>query len=175
MRVSDFLSSITNSKGFARPNLYSLEMTPPDGITIDSYNLEGICLNCKSASFPGKTLESQAYNSDGYIGRQMPLGFTYSPINLTFHLSADHREKKFFDEWLNMAYNDTTNTLNYYDDFVGSMIISQLNRNNTVLKSYLLYESFPISVNEINVGSDMENNITDLSVSIAYRKYKDLT
>lgn len=172
--VSDFLSTFANSKNFARPNLYQIEIFPPSGLQVDNETLRGICLNCKQTSFPGKTLETQQFIGGGYIARPTVYAASYAPITTTFYLSGDHKEKRLFDEWMKMTYNETTNTLNYYDDYIGTLIVSQLNRKMKVLKSYQLFEAYPISVNEINVESDTENAISEVNVAITYRNYREL-
>lgn len=174
IQVSDFLSTIAASKNFARPNLYQVEIFPPEGLSVSSTTLKGISVNCKFTTFPGKVLDVQPFISGGYIARPTPFAASYSPISMAFNLSGDHKEKDFFEEWMNMVYNETTNTLNYYDEYVGTMVISQLNRQHRVVKSYQLFEAWPGVVNEVPVSNDAENAISELSVIMNFRNYKKL-
>lgn len=171
MKVSEYLATFEKSKSFARPNLFAVEIFPPSGIEVSTTVLELISANCKQAELPGKSLNAQPHISGGYLETQMPFHMTYAPINLTFRCSGDLLEKTFFEEWQKLIYNETTNTLGWYEEYVGSASVAQLSRNGRVLKKYSLLEVWPGNINNISVSSDTENAISEFSVSLNYRQY----
>lgn len=169
---SQYLETFVKSKSFARPNLFSFEVFPPSELEISSTALELICLNCISAEIPGKSIDPQTNVDGGYIATNLPFNASYAPTTVTFRCSADLKEKRFFEEWQKLMYNETTNTLGWYDDYVGSMDISQLSRNGTVLAKYHMYEVWPSSVNPIAVNHDSTDAISEVQVSFVYRNYR---
>lgn len=172
MKVKDYLATFGMAKSFARPNLYSVELFPPSGLEISNTILEQISANCKSAELPGKSIDAQQHISGGYLATQMPFNTTYMPIPLTFRCSGDLREKTFFEEWHKLIYNETTNTLGWYEDFVGAVTIAQLSRNGKILKKYNLSEVWPGAVNSVPVSYDSTDSISEVTVSLYYRQYR---
>lgn len=170
MNATDFLYNFKLSQGFARPNQFSIEIFPPEGLMIDNTTLKSICNNCKSTGYPGKSLETTIFSGGGFIPRMSPFSMTYQWSALTFLLSADHKEKDFFEKWTKLAFNETTSTLGYYDDYVGTVIINQL-KNHKMSKAYQLLEAFPLSVEPVQANTEQTNSISEISVNFAFRKY----
>lgn len=172
IKPSEYLETFKKSKSFSRPNLFAFEMFPPSELNISSVTLEHISSNCKSTQIPGKTLDAQQHVDGGYIPTQLPFNMTYQSISTMFRCSADLKEKTFFEEWQKLIYNETTNTLGWYEDFIGTVSISQLSRNGNVLAKYHLYEVWPGSISPIEVSYDSTDAISELSVTLNYRQYR---
>lgn len=172
---SEFLSTIIKSKGFARPNLFSVEIFPPSGLSISNLELEQISENCLTTELPGKALDSQQNVDGGYLPTTLPFNMTYQPINMTFRCSGDLREKKFFEEWHKLIYNETSGTLGWYDEYIGSVEISQLSRNKSTLAKFHLYEVWPGPIAGVLVGHDSLDSISEIQITLNYRKYSLVT
>ena len=172
IKPSQFLETLVKSRGFARPNLFNLEIFPPEGLQVSSTTLEQLCNNVLTTELPGRVIDAQQNVSGGYIPVQLPFNTSYQPLPVTFRCSGDLREKHFFEEWQKLIYNETTNTLGWYEDFVGSAEVSQLNRNGKVLATYHLYEVWPGPINSIAVSHDSTDTISEIQVSLYYRNYR---
>lgn len=174
IKTSEFLDIIGQSKGFSRSNHFQVELFPPESVTLSNTALKNICINCNSAVFPGRTLDSNAFILGGMVARNMPISASYAPLPLAFYLSQDHRERTLFEKWQEAIYNESTNTLGFYDDYVGSAYVSQLNRKKEVVKKYQLFEVWPSAINEISIAQSAENTVSELGVSLFYRNYKEI-
>ena len=51
------------------------------------------------------------------------------------------------------------------------IIIQQLDRGETVLKTYTLINAFPVSLGEIAVSYDTNDSIEDFTIDFAYEYY----
>ena len=158
--ISEFVSQIQKSKGFARPSKFEVVITPPSKILSESdfywangspfqprsvgfqesrdalHLMKGITptltLLCESVSMPGHDLQSHKvqYASEPEVDVVQTHGFA-GTIAAVFLLSTDLRERHFFEQWQALAVNRETHKANYYDDYIGEMEIYQLSSDGT--------------------------------------------
>lgn len=147
-------------------------MFPPEELKISSVSLEQLCTNCLSTDIPGRSLDAQQNVDGGYIATQLPFNTSYQQHLATFRCSGDLREKRFFEEWQKLIYNETTNTFGWYEEFIGTIEISQLSRNRTILAKYRLYEVWPGNIGPIQVNHDTLDSISEFQVTFNYRSYR---
>ena len=100
----------------------------PDGIVTQQVNL-----HCNSISMPGHDLQAQDVQHGSAPGRQMVTSHDYAgTIAATFYLDSHLRERHFFEKWQELAVSTSTHKANYYDDYVGTMEILQLDANGEI-------------------------------------------
>ena len=77
------------------------------------------------------------------------------------------------ERWLN-AINDTaTNTgLTNVADYTADLIVEQLDRDDTVLKSYILRSCFPQSTAAIDLSYETTNAIEEFTVTWRYTHFE---
>ena len=84
-------------------------------------------LHCNTVSMPGHDLQAQDMQHGSAPGRQMVTSHDYQgTIAASFYLDSHLRERHFFEQWQKMAVSTTTHKANYYDDYIGTMEIFQL-------------------------------------------------
>ena len=203
--LQDFIASMNRSKGFARLSRYAVVITPPSNlnrlidraqsekppnITITdeqernmdqlkamSSNLgQQLSLHCNSISMPGHDLQAQDMQHGSAPGRQIVQSHDYAgTIAASFYLDSHLRERHYFEKWQKMAVSTTTHKANYYNDYIGSMEIYQLDVNNEVTYGIKATEVYPSTIGGIEYSYDSANQVATQAVSFEYRQWYNLT
>ena len=74
-----------------------------------------------------------------------------------------------------MAANRTDFSVGYYDDYVGTMQIFQLDKNDRRRHGVELVECYPSTVGELQADYGVLNSIYLMPVTWSYRYWKNLT
>ena len=203
--LQEFITSMNRSKGFARLSRYAVVITPPsnlnrlitqaqtetgapgeitdeqernmDQLKAMSANLgQQLSLHCNSISMPGHDLQAQDMQHGSAPGRQIVQSHDYAgTIAASFYLDSHLRERHLFEMWQKMAVNTSTHKANYYDDYIGSLEIFQLDGNNQITYGIKATEVYPTTIGGIEYSYGNENQIAKQSVGFAYRQWWNLT
>ena len=141
------------------------------GEGVDTFHL---ALRADAAELPGRAVQTL---DNRYYGPLRKSGDT----TISFICSEDLREKLFFEKWQDLIVgkhrepgtNADSESFNagYYDDYVSSIEIVQLNENNDITFEMKLLEAYPLQIAPLplNWGSD---ELHKLSVTFAYNRYE---
>ena len=133
-------------------------------------------LHCNSVSLPGHDLQAQDMQHGSAPGRQMVTSHDYQgTIAATFYLDSHLRERHFFEKWQRMAVNTQTHKANYYDDYIGSMEIFQLDGNGEITYGIKATEVYPSTIAGIEYAYANTNQIATQAVQFQYRQWFNLT
>ena len=145
--------------------------TGPDGIVTRQVNL-----HCNSISMPGHDLQAQDVQHGSAPGRQMVTSHDYAgTIAASFYLDSHLRERHFFEQWQQMAVNINTHKANYYDDYIGTMEIFQLDGNGEITYGIKATEVYPTTLAGIEYAYANTNQIALQSVQFQYRQWYNMT
>ena len=188
--LNEFVGLFRSDGGFARPNRYEVILSAPNGfrgggsIPNASSNLNGMksagddrkaSLRCQSISFPGRNLDTVPDTNIYGPTREIVQGYSYGEISGTFLCSNDHREKGIFETWQNLAFDDNgTWSLGYYDNYVGSIDIYQLDEKDTRRAGVKLVECFPKTISAQPLSHGTNNTITTVDVTFTYRYWTNV-
>ena len=203
--LQEFIASMNRSKGFARLSRYAVVITPPsnlnrlitqaqtetgalgeitfeqetnmDQLRAMSRNLgQQLSLHCNSISMPGHDLQAQDMQHGSAPGRQIVQSHDYAgTIAASFYLDSHLRERHYFEQWQKMAVSTTTHKANYYNDYIGSIEIYQLDVNNEVTYGIKATEVYPSTIGGIEYSYDSANQVATQAVSFEYRQWYNLT
>ena len=84
------------------------------------------------------------------------------------------KEKQFFETWQRLCYNPQTWAMQYYDSYVGSMDIYQLDKNNRRRYGVKLVECFPKNISSIGLDYAANDTLSIMPVTWSYRYWKSL-
>ena len=119
-------------------------MNPPAGVQWNDAEME---LRIQSVSMPGKNITTTPNENAYGPSYEMANGISFAEdIEVTYILDADHRAREFFNGWQDKIVNPSTYDLNYYDDYVGTMTIYQLDQNDNSAAAIKLHEVYPKTV-----------------------------
>ena len=201
--IQNFIASMGRAKGFARTSKYAVIITPPNNLKgilesqgqpttegeavialqnvgnemrFDNEVTRQVNLHCNSVSMPGHDLQAQDVQHGSAPGRQMVTSHDYAgTIAASFYLDSHLRERLFFEQWQQMAVSNTTHKANYYDDYIGTMEIFQLDGNGEITYGIKATEVYPTTLAGIEYAYANTNQIALQAVQFQYRQWFNMT
>jgi len=192
--LNELLSSFHDDNGMALPSRYEAIFLPPSGTLgtggpgastnlfsqvllgdIGGQEKKEVGYQCNSISFPGRTLTTTDDTNLYGPTRQIVDGFSYGDIQASFYCHNDMREKTFFENWQKLAFNHQTFAVNYYDDYVGTIQIYQLDQKNNRRYGAELVECFPKTIAEQKLSGDKASGVQTVDITFSFRYWKNLT
>ena len=185
---------LTRQDGFSLPSRYEVLLLPPRGSKGSSSNggdpinimsqemgralgdgtVRRTSIRCEAISFPGRNLDTTPDTNIYGPTREIVDGYSFAPITATFQCGSDMREKLYFETWQRLAYNVQTWAMNYYEDYVGSIQIFQLDEQNNKTYGVELIEAFPKTIAEQALSYTATTEIHKIGVTFSYRYWKNL-
>ena len=184
--LDEIFAEFRSDDGFARPTRYEVFFFPPVsrsqtnifaqvmGQTVADQTARKTALRCESFEFPGRNLDSAPDTNIYGPEREIVQGYSYGDVTATFQCSSDMKEKRFFETWQRLAYNPQTWSMQYYNDYTGSIKIFQLDETDRQRYGVELVECFPKTIAAQPIAYAAVNEIQKVSVTFAYRYWKDL-
>jgi hypothetical protein len=156
-------------------NRFEMVINTPTVFSYRPASQKQMTLRCNSASIPGRSLTTQNYRFYG-PQRQFPTEPLYSgDLALTYILSADLKERAYFEEWLNFICNPSNYKFSFYDEYTTSGVINILDKTDQVVYSATIEEMYPKQIGEIALGYEKDNEFLTQDIVLAYRKYTPAT
>lgn len=119
--IDDLKSQIGKGGGLAMGNLFKIFLPP---LTGDAREMN---LLCKATSLPGR----QILSTEKQMGLQttkIAYGHAMEDITLTFHCLNDMKVRKYFEIWQNLAVNQETQEIGYFNDYTHPVIIQHIKK-----------------------------------------------
>lgn len=165
--IQQFKSLI--KKGLASPTRYAVEFKPLGSPQIQMFP--------ESLTLPARGL---AFFTDTQYGaiRQYPYKRQYNTeIVMTFALSEDQSERRYFEGWMNLLVNgDEISFPEKTDPNVGeTATISVLNHFDQPKGKFKMFGMYPSSIIPSNYGYAMVNEYAKLQITFNYHKYEYFT
>jgi|TARA_B100001094_G_scaffold297918_1_gene321413 hypothetical protein len=168
--IDDFKANLIG--GGARANQYRVTITPPPGIAIG--------LDVRRASFlvtasilPASTLGEVAVPFRGrniYVAGDRPAP---EPWSTTFFNDTDFMVRNAMERWHNGINNFADNTgVTNAADFQTDLFVEQLDRDDTILKTYIFRNAFPSSIGQIDLTNEETTTIETFEVSWRYQHFE---
>jgi len=186
--MNDIISSFHSKDGYAQPNRYEVLIFPPaepakggdnlsrgDVSEISSKDKREISLRCESITLPGRNLSSTGDTNVHGPLREIVNNVNYDDsVKMVFQASSDLRERVFFEKWQYTAFNPKTWNVGYYNDYVGSVFIYLLDKQDQRKYGLKLWEAFPKSIAPTELSYAGNNEIIKLSVDMNFRYWSTL-
>lgn len=168
LEITEFLS---NFQGGARANRFAVQITWPTIVGVPNVRDHIVC---RGASLPASQIGQIPV---AYMGRQIPVpgDRIFDPWTIQVHNDESFSHRDAFVRWLdaiNSHRGNTQRTANY-KDLTSTLQIRQLSRSGNVLKTYKMFDAFPISVGEIALAYDDNDTIEIFDVQWAYSEWQD--
>ena len=184
--LNDILAGFRDNNGFAQPNRYEIIIIPPakigGGGNENIFNnqerqsdLRKISLRASTVTLPGRNLstaqESNVYGPD----REIVEGVTYADdISMSFQASSGLAERVFFENWQKQAFNEKTWNIGYYNDYIGTIEMYVLDKQDQRRYGIKLWEVFPKTIGSNDLAYDSNDQIMLLPVSFTFRYWTSL-
>jgi len=189
------IQAFARTHGFAVANHFAIHVHPPPvllklGNTSGNW-LKDINLRAENVEMPGRNLNTTTDSNIYGPVREIVNGAGYGgECNISFYGDIELSERVFFEKWQELSFGNphspdgdklekpTTggNTWNvkYYKDYIGSIDIYILNKNDQVEYGIKLWEAYPKTINPITLNHAPNGEIVKIPVSFAYRYWTKL-
>jgi hypothetical protein len=158
--------------GGARANQFKVEITNPPGIAA-GLPTENAAFLCKTTNLPSMAIGEIPLPFRGrqvYIAgdREFPDAWTTTFLNDTNFAIRNAMER-----WQNGINDLVTGTGSVVSsDYQADLRVSQLDRDDQVLKVYLFRNAWPLTVSQIDLATDSTNAIEEFEVTWRYQHFE---
>ena len=168
--IDDFKSNLIG--GGARANQYRVTITPPSGIAI-GLDVSRTSFLCTAAALPGATLGTFDVPFRGRIITIAGDRPAFPDWTTTFYNDTDFMIRNAMERWQNGINDYANNTgVTAASDYQTDLFVEQLDRDDTVLKTYIFRSAFPSEVGSIELSSDSADSIETFEVSWRYQHFE---
>ena len=168
-RIDDFKANLIG--GGARANQFRVTITPPPGIAI-GLDVRRSSFLAKASNLPGQTLGEIAIPFRGrniYIAGDRE----FDTWTTTFINDTDFMVRNAMERWMN-GINDTVENTGVSSpaEYTADLFVEQLDRDDTILKSYIFRNAYPLTTAQIDVAADTTNTIEEFEVTWRYQHFE---
>ena len=163
--LDDFKSRMTS---FARANLFEVVINPRNDVIIPASLNRRLSFGCFSAQLPGMTTLTTE-KDEGY--RSIAYQKAYEDVSLGFYVHGDMKEVKIFQNWMKLMINPKNNHVGFYDDYVSTVEIKNLNQQQDVVLCTTLHDAYPKSLSSMGLDYGSNDEVMKMEISFTYRHY----
>jgi len=168
--IDDFKANLIG--GGARANQFRVTITPPPGIAI-GLDVRRASFLVKGSQLPASTLGEIAVPFRGrniYISGDRPAPETWTT---TFYNDTDFMVRNAMERWHN-GINDFANNTGVVNtaDYQTDLFVEQLDRDDTILKTYIFRSAYPTTISAIDLTTDEATAIEDFEVTWRYQHFE---
>ena len=158
--------------GGARANQFRVTLTPPSGIAI-GLDVRRTSFLVTATNLPASNLTEIPVPFRGrniYITGDRPAP---EPWEVTVYNDTDFMIRNAMELWQNgiNSYVDNTGLISP-SDYQTDLTVEQLDRDDTVLKSYIFRNSFPLTVGQIDLSSAEATEIETFPITWRYQHFE---
>ena len=204
------ISTIAQGEGFAKPNRFMVDFVLPTGVDTgvaqgpggsqgilfeeevqnstvsgqmqrETQIQRGLRAFVENVDMPGRTLDTTDYKIYG-PRRQVVTGHSFSgEITMSMYCDKFLRQRSFFEMWQKAAFDQGTNNVHFYEEYIGAVRIYQLGAfaenadRDRISYGVHLFECFPKTISAVTYGQGQNDEIQKISVSLAFRNWQNLT
>lgn len=163
-RVDDLKAVFNNP---ARPNRYKVIFSIPGAVGASGV-VRQMSILCKAGEIPSSQIENIQISYHGRThnipGDRPPA----DPWTATFMNNGDFAIREALEKWHNQINNVVENTGGDISNLYADIKVQQLDRDDSILKTYTLKNAYPTNVAAIELGYDNTNSIEEFTCEWVY-------
>ena len=168
--IDDFKANLIG--GGARQNQFRVTITPPPGIAI-GLDVRRTSFLVKGSSLPAMTLAAIEVPFRGrkiYVAGDREFADEWTT---TFINDTDFMIRNAMERWQN-GINDLANNTGVISpaDYQTDLSVEQLDRDDTVLKTYIFKSAWPTNVAAIELTTDAADALEEFEVTWRYQHFE---
>ena len=171
--IDDFKANLIG--GGARANQFRVTITPPSGISI-GLDVRRTSFLVTASNLPASTLGEIAVPFRGrniYVTGDRPAP---EPWSVTFYNDTDFMIRNAMERWQNGINDYRENTSDQTAltpaGYQTDLFVEQLDRDDTILKSYIFKNAFPLTVAQIAISSAEAGELETFEVTWRYQHFE---
>ena len=168
--IDDFKANLIG--GGARANQFRVTVTPPSGIAI-GLDVRRASFLVRASILQASTLgeiEVPFRGRNIYVSGDRPAPETWST---TFFNDTDFMVRNAMELWHN-GINDFANNTGVIapSDYQTDLFVEQLDRDDTVLKTYIFRNAYPLEIASIDLTAESADSIEEFEVTWRYQHFE---
>lgn len=166
MDISQFKNKL--GAGGARPNQFLVTLTFPAAVGAGASDDS---LLVTSAALPASNVNPTIVQ---YRGREVKMAGerTFDPWTITVLNDTTMKLRRLFESWSNLMNNRENNGGSLAPaTYMCDLAVEQLDRNDEVIRTYNIYNSFPITVSEVALAYSANDVISEFNVTFQYSHF----
>ena len=168
--INDFKANLIG--GGARANQFRVTITPPPGIAI-GLDVRRTSFMCKGTNLPAQELTPIEVPFRGrkiYIAGDREFAETWTT---TFINDTDFMVRNALERWSN-GINDLALNTGVVDpaDYQTDLTVEQLDRDDTVLKTYIFRSAWPVTISAIELTSENQDALEEFECTWRYQHFE---
>ena len=168
--INDFKANLIG--GGARANQFRVTITPPPGIAI-GLDVRRTSFMCKGTNLPAQELTPIEVPFRGrkiYIAGDREFSETWTT---TFINDTDFMIRNAMERWSN-GINDLALNTGVIDpaDYQTDLTVEQLDRDDTILKTYIFRSAWPTSITAIELTSEAADALEEFECTWRYQHFE---
>jgi hypothetical protein len=168
--INDFKANLIG--GGARANQFRVTITPPPGIAI-GLDVRRTSFMCKGTNLPAQELTPIEVPFRGrkiYIAGDREFSETWTT---TFINDTDFMVRNALERWSN-GINDLALNTGVIDpaDYQTDLTVEQLDRDDTILKTYIFRSAWPVSITAIELTSEAADALEEFECTWRYQHFE---
>ena len=168
--IDDFKANLIG--GGARANQFRVTITPPAGIAI-GLDVRRTSFLVTASNLPASTLGEIAVPFRGrniYVSGDRPAPEAWST---TFYNDTDFMIRNAMERWQNGINDYAENTgVTSPADYQTDLFVEQLDRDDTILKTYIFRNAYPLTVASIDLSSAEAGELETFEVTWRYQHFE---
>ena len=168
--IDDFKANLIG--GGARANQFRVTITPPPGLAI-GLDVRRTSFLATASNLPGMVMDTVAVPFRGrniYIAGDRPEFETWTT---TFYNDTDFMIRNAMERWNNGINDLRENTgVTTPADYQSDLFVEQLDRDDTVLKTYIFKSAYPLTTSVIELASATVNELETFEVTWRYQHFE---
>jgi hypothetical protein len=168
--INDFKANLIG--GGARANQFRVTITPPPGIAI-GLDVRRTSFMCKGTNLPAQELTPIEVPFRGrkiYIAGDREFSETWTT---TFINDTDFMIRNAMERWSN-GINDLALNTGVIDpaDYQTDLTVEQLDRDDTILKTYIFRSAWPVTISAIELTSEAADALEEFECTWRYQHFE---
>jgi hypothetical protein len=168
--INDFKANLIG--GGARANQFRVTITPPPGIAI-GLDVRRTSFMCKGTNLPAQELTPIEVPFRGrkiYIAGDREFSETWTT---TFINDTDFMVRNALERWSN-GINDLALNTGVIDpaDYQTDLTVEQLDRDDTILKTYIFRSAWPVNISQIELTSEAADTLEEFECTWRYQHFE---
>lgn len=165
--INQFKSKLIN--GGARPNQFQVIIGFPSAIGASLLSVSTFLVSV--AELPGQTIGvAPVY----YRGREIKLAGdkVFAPFTCTVLNDTEFTLRQGLESWMNLIESNTTKTGRTQPlEYQSAIVVNQLDRQGTILRTYTLNGAFPTDISPIGLDFAANDQLSTFGVTFQYQDF----
>jgi hypothetical protein len=126
----------------------------------------------QQAEQPARQIDTQERRYNGPM-KAVPIGHTYTTINVDFVENREYDVREFFTWWQESLQDPATAyRVPYYNEFVVDMHIELYDVDGRIMRRYIVYDAYPITITTSQMGWSMVNQSMVTNIEFQYYRWE---